>query len=273
MTPRSLITFFVPLRSRRTTRNWELVCRLLENTLRSIFGQSDPRFDVLVICHELPTLTRDFGSRLRFLEVDLPVPSGDLKDSTMHDKWMKLACGLISVRDRPAAYSMFVDADDLVSSRIAAFVAKDRNPNGYIIKKGYWYTAGSNWMQFKNDFNCGTNSILRLDALHLPASLDSVSRMQCIALRSGHLKIESNMLAAGTPLAHLPFAGAAYVQHTEQWTQMSSPGAFSKRTLRKRAGALKRFMSSANQYRYFGKALQRELSVSPADYRDISSST
>lgn len=261
-----LVTFFVPFRSKQTTNDWGLVCNLLQNTLQSIFGQTSPSFEVVVICHEKPDMACSFDDRLRYLEVDLPVPSKDLGVSTMDDKWMKLASGLISVRAQPSPYSMFVDADDLVNRNLVAFVGQDRNPNGYIIKQGYWYTCGDRWMLYKRNFNCGTNSVLRLDSLHLPVSLDSASRMSCIALRSGHMKIEANMIAEDRPLAHLPFPGAVYVQHSQQWTQMTSSLGERRKTIRNRLGDVKRFCQIAHQYRFFGKQLRNNFSVSPQDY-------
>lgn len=108
----------------------------------------------MVVCHDRPALQGEYDERLQFLDVDLPVPSANSGVSAMDDKWTKLALVLIHLADSPPAYTMFVDADDLVSRHLGTHVKKDAHPNGYIIKNGYLYHGGRRWLQhLRKTFN------------------------------------------------------------------------------------------------------------------------
>jgi hypothetical protein len=264
-----MLTFIVPLRARATTDDWPMVCQLFENTLASIFGQTDPDFRVLVLCHDRPTLRRRYDDRLEYLEVDLPIPSKKLGVSTMDDKWAKLATGLLHLSHSPPHYTMFVDADDLVSRHLVAYVKADADPNGYIIKDGYCYFASHTWLRhLSRTYDCGTNSILNTSQLEFPKSLSGPDRARCIALRWGHTKIEAKMKERGTPLKPLPFPGGIYVLHLEQ---DSAPcrgilPTRTRKTLHNHFGSVKRFLKVAHQYRPYTQGIEKDFGVGPDDY-------
>lgn len=247
-----------------------MVCQLFENTLRSIFGQTDPDFRVLIVCHERPILRRAYDNRLEYLEVDLPRPSASRGVSNMDDKWMKLASGLMHLSGDPPDYTMFVDADDLVSQHLVDYVKSDRNPNGYIINNGYQYLAGHTWLRhLSHTYNCGTNSILNTAQLEFPKSLAGQDRGRCIALSSGHTKIDAHMKERGTPLKSLPFPGAMYILHQEQETAPEHgivPNNETRKTLRNRLGLVKRFLKVAHQFRPYTRSLENGFAVGPDDY-------
>ncbi|QDO94020.1 hypothetical protein FNB79_08500 [Formosa sediminum] len=62
---------------------------------------------------------------------------------------------------------MVVDADDLISNKIASFVNKQKtNAPGWYINKGYYYKEGTNYLFLnKKTFNnlCGSCLIVRTD--------------------------------------------------------------------------------------------------------------
>jgi hypothetical protein len=141
---------------------------------------------------------------------------------------------------------MVVDADDLVSRRLAAHCAMEPNGMGWYFDEGWMHHEGSR-LVFRRRYNfysiCGTSSIVRAESSDLPADEDDETK-NCLILRSGHIMIRSNCEALGTPLVRLPFVGAIYVLGTgenntrlctgENNTRLSLKGWHStKTTLRK----------------------------------------
>ncbi len=66
---------------------------------------------------------------MEFLEVDFPPPI--YRDEQIVDKHRKREVIACRLREEGGGYTMFVDADDLVSNRLVEFVHWDRAPHGY----------------------------------------------------------------------------------------------------------------------------------------------
>jgi len=201
------------LKSRLLSSNWERVASLCESSIRSALQQTEPSVKVLLICHEQPPFGKRFDDRLEIISVDFPPPSPTYA-ATMEDKWRKLHIGMMRAGELQPDFVMIMDADDLVSNRLAEHTLKHPNCNGWIIRRGYHYRYGSHWIGWSNDFNCGTNAIVSSRLIRFPKDLREDSRKNCIVLRWGHTKIAEKLAEAGTPLEALPFRGAVYVaQH------------------------------------------------------------
>jgi len=203
-----MLCFVMALKSPSASVNWTVVERLFEQTLTSVCNQDDPDFRVIVVCNQVPRLQRPAHHSVQFLVRDLPVPK---IDAAMSDKWTKIAHGLVIAADLRPDFVMLMDADDLVSRRLAGFVNRDKASNGWTFKKGYYWHYGSRWIQWTETFTCGTNSIVSSRLIRFPKEVSNEGIQDCLILKNGHTTIEKAMEGRGTPLEALPFAGAVWV--------------------------------------------------------------
>ncbi len=208
-----MLVFVLPLKSERISRDWTLTCRLFERCLRSVCGQTSMNFRVVVVCNERPEIHFDHP-HVEFVEVDFPPPLPDpgevqtggyeysrSKDIARKnaDKARKILTGLDYAARFSPTHTMVVDADDCVSSKLAAFVEQNPNSNGWYFKKGYFYTEGSRFLNLnRQNFNvvCGTSVVV---AYHL----------RNVLLASPDF-YQHAFYDPPSGLVPLPFAGAVY---------------------------------------------------------------
>ena len=73
-----MLYFVIPLMSRKAANDWEMVSMLFNRTLWSCYNQTDPDFKILIACHEIPVLTKQYDSRVEFIQVseaEAPIPT------------------------------------------------------------------------------------------------------------------------------------------------------------------------------------------------------
>ena len=51
-----MIIFAIPFRAKETTKDWDACVRRLDNTLTSVFNQTNPEFKCILVCNEAPPL-------------------------------------------------------------------------------------------------------------------------------------------------------------------------------------------------------------------------
>lgn len=69
-----MLTFITCLRHPQNVKSVVTIMALLERTLETIEAQTNKNYHVIVVCHEIPTLSRAF-ERVEFLIVDFPAPT------------------------------------------------------------------------------------------------------------------------------------------------------------------------------------------------------
>ena len=217
-----MLYFGIPLKARKVSADWDRVTELLDNTLRSIFNQSDPDFKVFVACHDVPEVRHRDDPRLEFLPVDFAPPI--FRDEQMVDKHRKREVIGSRLRAEGGGYMMFVDADDLVSNRIAAYVHRDQAPRGYVITDGYELDFARWRVRIAPRFNylSGTMAVVKWAPEELPETPlgQETSRLRDI-LNCPHPTWRRVFEERGRPLKALPFRGAMYVMNTtENWSDM-----------------------------------------------------
>ena len=126
-------------------------------------------------------------------------------------------------KDLGGGYLMIVDADDLVSSDLVAFVGRNAHPHGYLVTAGYVFDAPSGAIAFTYplpafekwpfDRVCGTSALVRFAPDELPHDNGDGSLFGRI-FGGRHKSVRSRAAAAGRPLAALPFRAAVYVRGT-----------------------------------------------------------
>lgn len=206
-----MLTFIVPVKSEKLAADWPAFCKLFERSLKSICNQINREFKVVVVCHEIPTITFE-SDKVTYIQVDFPPPvlvendwdkNRALKEG---DKAKKIQKGMAFAEQEKPDYVMVVDSDDCVSNRIVSFVAdQDQNSPGWYVKKGYYYKEGAKYVFLnKHTFNnlCGSCIIIRPDLFHHLFRIEPW-------LYYFHERIELPDKSK-TQLTPLPFAAALY---------------------------------------------------------------
>jgi hypothetical protein len=134
----------------------------------------------------------------------------------MHsDKGRKILHGLDIARADKGSYVMFLDADDLVSNRLAGFVERHKGANGWYFDRGYRMDyMFNNFVFWRRAFyhECGSSYIIRSDLAPFPESRDDTLDFSDYHVRRYvvHAYVREDLAKRGTPLAPLPFYGAIY---------------------------------------------------------------
>lgn len=254
-----MLVFIVPLKSPQTSKDWQRACRLVRRTLHSILNQTDQDFRVFLVCNE-PPHGLPKHPHLSVVRRDLlRVPAN--QEDRMADKWLKLHLGVVAARFLAPCHFMLVDADDLVSNRLAAHCAAYPKSFGWYFDRGWVHDEGSRlafkWRQ-GFDAVCGTSSIWRAEPADLPVE-EKTSAEDCLPLRCsfGHMVIRTNMDALGRPLQSLPFIGSVYVVGTEEnWSSHSLRGWRGKKV----------FLRKLVNYRWVTRGLRREFGLWPLSH-------
>ena len=223
-----MIYFGVTLRSKASARDWNNVVRDFNRTLRSICRQTDPDFRVITACHEVPPLQDTYDSRVEFLTTDMPTPV--THQEMMQDKGYKLSMIGRRIREYGGGYTMIVDADDLVSSRIAAYVKSHPDENGFGARYGYVYNLGDSFVKrmFAMDRVCGSCTIVRYAPGELPEELPEGpkddSTRETLLIRRPHSSLQRELASMGRPVAEIPFPTTVYIRNTGDNHSMFSGG-------------------------------------------------
>jgi len=223
-----VIYFGVPLQSKAVSNDWMTVTSFFNRTLSSIYGQTDPNFRILVACHDIPNLTKEYDDRVEFLIANSPIPR--TKREMMKDKGYKISMIAKRVREIGAGYIMLVDADDLISNRIAGYVNNHPGRNGFKSKYGYVFYEGTSYLKrIASPYRtCGSCSIVYYGLDDLPESLpenpwDDVYRDQWI-IRKSCRELPRFLMEQGRPLKTMPFPTTVYVRNTGENHSMINGG-------------------------------------------------
>lgn len=229
-----MIIFALPLRSKESSKNWDVVLHNFHRTIRSIFNQTDPDFRCIVACNQKPEMDREYDERLEFLELPyMPVPGSWLEMA--RDKFWKLT--MITVRAREileqqehpekGIYIMPVDADDLLHRRIAEYCRKFPNEHGFVSKDGYVWNNGKKYFRIHKDLHtyCGSCNIIKMYREDLPVECPAAPEL-ChdrdtavwmnarYPIRFDHHIIVDHYAKTGRPFSRLPFRSTVYVLGT-----------------------------------------------------------
>ncbi len=204
-------------------------CELLGDTLRSILAQTEPDLCVVIVANEAPVGGHlPVDPRVEVVLVDFPPPHKPegtpvITDAMYADKGAKLSVGTAAALRRGADYIMWVDSDDFVTNRLAAFVASNAGANGWFSDAGYFHVQGSRTVTpVEHDFHQrnGSTHVLRADLTGVPDTIeptmtrteviDAVGQKRVRSIMGDHKWIVAFYEELGTPLASLPFPAAIW---------------------------------------------------------------
>lgn len=214
--------FGIPLRSRRSSLDWTLVCRNLSRTLDSLRRQTSQAFGVLIACHDIPEVDTT-GLHVEFVVADFdPPPAIDDAGNPGNDKAAKKRLLGLAMKSRMGAesYYMHLDADDLVHPSLVASTLDDDNRRGYLIERGYMFDCASGRAgrmdTTLSEFwrHCGSCAVVHFTDVDMPARFgDNRCYFTQFKKHSEYAQIASEH---GRPLSPYPEPMAAYlVNHGE----------------------------------------------------------
>lgn len=205
-----MLVFVITLRSRATSRNWELTSQLLRRTMESALRQTDPALRVVVSCQEIPAIGL---SDPRIVWVSQPHPSVAPDDFSgqMADKYRKTRAGLEAARAFCPCHIMKLDADDLVSNRLAAWVSRHDCGQGWVVDRGYVFEENArSLMAFRPLHHlCGSTFVVPTTHAALPEpGATPASRLPLLDI--AHHELMSALQAQGYRMASIPFPATVY---------------------------------------------------------------
>jgi len=208
-----MIYFGIPLRSRESSNNWARIELLFNRTLWSLYNQTSPNFRIIIACHDIPKLTRNYDSRVEFLKVDIETPKNLYQQ--MCDKGYKVHAIGLKIRKYGGGFTLIADADDLYSNQIASFVENNTKEFGWVMKTGYEFFWTKNFL--KLSFKHPEQPIVKYGVEDLPENLldayDPSAPRQKYLIRKGHGDIAKYCKNNDRTLKKFPFIGHIYVKY------------------------------------------------------------
>ncbi|MCK9361790.1 hypothetical protein M0Q28_06240 [Patescibacteria group bacterium] len=202
------IYFCVPLIGRFASKNWDHVSKLFDQTLLSVLTQKG-NLKVLVAGTDIPASRFIGDPRFEFFTVRQDVPQ--TWREKIHDKTMKLRRLVEEVCERGGGYVVTMDADDLVSNRLAQHIALTDNKIGYIFQSGYLFNVAGKQFRRVHNFSkhCGTCAVFYLGKNDLTPGSGV-----CAIIENGkHTEYEKHAGLLGKKLDAVPFPAAIYLRH------------------------------------------------------------
>lgn len=204
-----MLYFAIPLKPKRFSRDWGRVGALLEATLRSVLQQTDPRFRVLLALSDVPPVDlRD--PRIELVEVP-PVECDPRRG--FRDKRRRILEMARQVCARGGGAFAPVDADDLVSRRLAGYLNARSRAEGFEAPLGLELDHPSGRLRIAPKFwnICGTSIAVRLAPGDAPES-EAEAAVHFLG-RSHHLW-GAALRRQGRRIRRFPFPPAVYRIHT-----------------------------------------------------------
>ena len=258
-----MLAFVTSLRARALAQDWAYHSWLLERCLSSITNQESPEWRAFVVCHDLPDFAPWADPRIHWLTVDIPLPKRTFADMVA-DKVIKTSIGMEAALQHGARFVMPIDADDLVSRRICGHVLDHEKSAGWFIERGSSHRYGSGLLLSIHRFHllCGTSNIIGRD--HIRFAPDPMFRNARTAsvVAMGHGVVAESFAQSGTPLQSLGFAGAVYIQHQENTSNVDRHKALPQsQQLFHRLKILKRLLPQLPHVRRLTAARRAEFSI------------
>ncbi len=223
-------TFGIPLIARRAAADWRLVQALLALTLRSLAGQHDRNFRVIVAGHDRPTVEGEMP--FDFIRADWPIEA--VRADNL-DRGRKVQAINETVLAGGGGLLMVLDADDWIDTRVVAIARATILPGtiGAVIERGYAIDARAGralpipHAAFDRSFDrlCGSSVVARLDA----SSHDPLHRDPYAVLHE-HYRFADLARERGALCRQLDVDGAYVVNTSANHSEMHGPYAVWRRS-------------------------------------------
>lgn len=224
---------------------------MLNRTLQSLANQTDNRFKAYVVYSDLPDnafrhpnvswlpFPFPFFDRQQIRDAEKYNSFGSENKEWEHlpfffDQGKKALYGAMQAKKDACDFIMMVDADDLLSNRLVAYInAHDPAENiGFYVNKGYLYAEnGSLLIKVPDQMNfvCGSVNIVRRDTI--PEIDFSINTYENFSFFSAHSYVRTRIqYSHSQTIKPLPFYGLVYVFHSTN--EMASKSNLRKLTIR-----------------------------------------
>ena len=224
-----MLIFVIPLKAKGASSDWEGCVVRFKQTVQSCYQQTNPNFRILISCDEKIDLGFE-DDRIEFLvSDDIPLPKS-WEEKVRNKSWKQLVAAvrikeiLRKQKDpKHGIYVMPVDADDLVSSRLAQYAEDHPNENGFVSKYGYVWHEGQMYVQRYKDMHryCGSCNVIKMYLEDLPDMIP-VETERCYdpvvcrglnsryIIRKDHGKVVDIYAAKGKSFLICPFVTTIY---------------------------------------------------------------
>jgi hypothetical protein len=179
MGKKSKVLFIIPFASKSTVSNWDASLRLLKRTVRSILQLPEEFASILVVGHDCP-LGITFDHRCKWLPVSGKPPKADDYQGKLSDKSLKVSSGVKHAFIEGYKWTMFVDADDLVSKYLYKYCDLE-NYDAVCFNSGYSWNEKNRVLNKIGRFHqiCGTSWIMKVSPDFFPMWLGNSSSQVC----------------------------------------------------------------------------------------------
>lgn len=220
-----MLAFVTSLRARALAQDWDHIVWLLNRCLESMLNQTCAEWQAYVVCHDVPEIAQNCDSRIKWLVADIPLPVRTNADMVT-DKVIKTSIAVEAAIEAGATHVMPVDADDLVSRRLAGHVMNHTEGPGWLVENGYSHHYGSAWVQPLNQFHrlCGTCNIVAASLITFENWPEFRKARTASIVGMGHAAVAEHFEKSGMPLKSLPFPGAVYIQHCDNTSNVDRFG-------------------------------------------------
>lgn len=208
------VVFTIPVMSRERAKDWGKVSALLQDTLWSLYAQSDGRWRAVVCGQDRPEGLEE-TARVAFVtfKTDAP-PYFDKNDKR------KTIDTFLAKHGPETGYYYPLDADDLVNSDLVGYILGDNNGFGYVVPEGYRLAPSGRhgWALGKRSLrdlrlthdtlwgNCGSSFCVFFDKR--PGGIGL--RMVDALVYTRHGRVPHLAAALRHPLAEIPFPAVLY---------------------------------------------------------------
>lgn len=166
---KSTIVFAISLKSKKVSRNWDVVQQQLAKTIQSILNSSDQNFRIIVAGHEKPNIKELSNSKVTWISVNFPLSRS--KVGMSNDKMKKrYAIAHYLSKEGFSGYFMPLDADDWVHHRFVEYLNKSPVSKAYILNKGIMSNLKRNEIWLISNFykHCGSCAVFYFENHELP---------------------------------------------------------------------------------------------------------
>lgn len=234
-----MLGFIVPFKARSKSKDWDNDCLLLAATLRSICNQKSDLYRIFVVYTDYPEdnlknekveyihFPFSFVNNDELIKIEkLRDPDSSLViDERMFDQGKRILYGCMHARKYACNFVMSVDADDLVSNRIASYVQEHATEKiGWYVNKGYVLRKKSSFLlkvnKNMNHMNASTHivNINLIPAVNFESK--SASEFSFFSAH-GYLK-ERIKISMGVTLKPFPFFALIYFIHDSNWAALGT---------------------------------------------------
>lgn len=213
-----MLAFIIPLKSAQVSKDWHKTSALFERCLRSTCNQTSSAFRTIVVCNEMPETTFHHD-HVSYVQVDFLPPQKEKHPVArgLTDKGRRVLKGIMQAQQFAPTHIMSVDADDCVSHRLADFVSRHPDANGWYLQSGWKYIDGEPSIYIKRRrfyTMSGTANIVHINHLDLPETPEYNRGYGYYKFYVDHQKTRRLMEERQAPMRPLPFPGAVYVLAT-----------------------------------------------------------